>query len=220
MFESDPHTPEKSSSEPVNTVLSTPNPSHPILHPPRPVPALRIVKRIRQAKVERDPKTRISSEKADSILTLHAPQRTLVKDASLILTNNSIKPGGQTKAKSKVALNDDQPANGPQRVLVTELSQIQGGASAKKSIPVQAKSINGPRRVPASDAIEEVRTKPVLPARPAKYACVGPPKTSGIPKPVSGRNARSKIPTAPNDIQRFGLQIEAKGFLGRRLAGK
>jgi len=211
--------PDTLPSEAESGILS-PSPTHPVLHPPRPVPALRIVKRtkaLEHAKAAESNRCNLrttSRGMTSNISTSRAPKRTSLENGSFDLTRYDVKNGGQVKGMSRSTARVDQPASGPQRVLATEVPKALNIA--------QAKSTTGPRRVQALETINGAGAKVDVPVssggkQPSKYGSVGV-GISGIPKPVTSRNSGSRIPAPPSSKQRIG--VPGKGFLGRRLGGK
>jgi hypothetical protein len=114
-------------------------------------------KALEQAKAadKRSDLRRTSRGKTNNSSASRAPKRTSLEDASFVLTGNGIKNGGQAKSMSRSA-KDDQSADGPRRVLVTQPKLQDIACTQAESITVQAKSVIGPRRVQASDGITKV----------------------------------------------------------------
>lgn len=204
-------------------MLPTASSSRSIAQPPRPVPALRIVKKSNA--LEKTKEKRNSYSVGNIFSASRAPKRSSLEASS---SNNGIKNGGQDKAMTRFArsvVRDAKSTDGPQRVLVRETHKRPNIIS--QSITMEAKSlmgVKGPRRVPGSDAINKVGSIGSTRANGSllvKNVSVGSVATSGIPKPVMARSSGSKIPAARSGKQGFGVQIETgKGFLGRRVAGK
>ena len=209
--ESVPHSPVVFACESVGKNFSTPSASpSAILYPPRPVPALKIVKRCRAADQQKAGLTDIpvsgGSRRSSIVMPRLRTGRQPSEDKSPIMTSNGIKKREQgTNLIAKTS-----GGGGPQRVIVSDgpkvlIAKAQSDSAQAKPVP----SVDGPRRVRA----------PSRSNLAVKYATVGSAAAaaaaSSIPKPIS--RAGSRIPAPPR--QRFGVQTETGGpskGLGRR----
>ncbi|CAA7268002.1 unnamed protein product [Cyclocybe aegerita] len=226
-----PTSPVFSYDEKPSNAISTPYCSNTALQqPPRPVPALKIVKRSRTLLSQQagSASTAIApSRRRSSIASAQLPLRRTTTDTSsettsIITSKKRLEPPLENKTAQRVSTapafsNPLQSGDGPRRVLISEGPKL-APASRTVTHSEQGKSTgSGPRRIaliPPTNVTErtDVPAKPVVPAssgsglrQPVKYATIGPSLASAIPKPI-GRPAGSKLPApSGNSKQRFGV---------------
>ncbi|KAF8973594.1 hypothetical protein BDZ97DRAFT_1775886 [Flammula alnicola] len=235
--------PRSSVDEKELSILSTPSSSSGLQHPPRPVPALRIVKRskVLSRRLSTATTTTKNFSNTSSVSTVIEPVARTKTNPSLpsspIISDSKRADAPQpVRAVKRTAApsfsNATLSGDGPRRVLISEgpkLNYISGSRVAAH--PEQAKpssAVSGPRRVAVAptDVVEKptVLAKPVLVVQagaglkqPVRYATVGP--VSAIPKPVS-RTAGSRLPAPVTSKARFGVPAAGapgKGLLSRRV---
>lgn len=209
------------------SALSTPSTSSALQYPPRPVPALKIVKRSQifsQSNVPANSSRRKSSVTVPPLPTLRTNLRSTSPEMASTSTINGNKPadglqsgrGVSRVVPVQVALNPPTNGNGPRRVLISEGPKLNSRTMGQVEQP---KTTNGPRRIAVAEKAPTVTAKPAAQAnsglrQPQKYSTVGP--SSAIPKPIP-RAAGSKLP-APSKA-RFGVPagLTVKGLPVRRV---
>ena len=221
------HSPVVLARESGGKDFSTPNAPHTTtLYPPRPVPALKIVKRSRAADQQKAGTTNIpaasDSSRRFSIVTgvmprLRTGRQQSSEDKSPVTTSNGIKKRGQTTSVAAKP-NGSQSGDGPRRVLVSDGPKVVITAKAQDAAQVKpVPPVDGPRRVRAPSRPNLATAGSIK--QPPKYTTVGSAAAaaSSIPKPIS-RNAGSRIPAPSNSRQRFGVQADgpSKGLLSGR----
>ena len=227
--------------EKVTNTLATPSTSSGLQYPPRPVPALKIVKRSRIASQPNLPAN--SSRRKSSIAVPPLPtSRTNLRSASPEMASTAtiigskpadgIQPGrGMSRvAPAPAPLKPPTNGNGPRRVLISEGPKLTSVSNSRTVEQAKAgAALSGPRRIVAAPPPPAAAEKaPIVTAKPAtqttsglkapqKYSTVGP--SSAIPKTLP-RAAGSRLP-APSKA-RFGVPTalasgSSRGLPARRV---
>ncbi|KAF8913044.1 hypothetical protein CPB84DRAFT_1820517 [Gymnopilus junonius] len=210
--------------EKKTSTLSTPSTSSVLQYPPRPVPALKIVKRsqiLSQSSVPTHASRRRSSLAAPPLPTLRTNLRSTSPEMASTSTINGNKPAHSLQPGRGVNTTN---RSGPRRVLISEGPKLNTVSNTRTAglveQPKASPATIGPRRIVVAPAVsEKVSTVTARPAaqvssglrQPQKYSTMGP--SSAIPKPVP-RAAGSKLP-APTKA-RFGVPV---GFAGGSAKG-
>ncbi len=217
--------------------VSTPNSRPTTSAPPRPVAALKVIKRAKtvdQAKVAGSRTNPGGSRRTSSVTTVNVPasqvpaQSSLEKISSILtckVTENSQGSGRIRRVVNKgpVVPSGSQSGDGPRRVLVNDGPKLKPPLNTKGQTNSTQVILGGPRRIPASESGNTTRPprSTLNIVNPARCATIGTlaAGSTAIPRPVN-RNSGSKIPAPSGGKQRFGVQIEPggpnKGLLGRR----
>ncbi|PPQ65776.1 hypothetical protein CVT24_011993 [Panaeolus cyanescens] len=200
---------ETTSSGSGSVILSTPNLSRATQNPPRPVPALKIVKRSKPPSL-----TSRASLSAPGVIVKpgSGPSSRGVSRLSPPQTPSIVEDSTKVAQRGKAAILTSTVTSatsvaGPRRVLMKDESKLDAGRNAKPS-----SSAGGPRRVIVGVATDISDKGPVSKTtaqnissglrQPSKYATIG--SSTSIPKPVV-RPAASKLPAPAATTRKFGI---------------
>ncbi|KDR85387.1 hypothetical protein GALMADRAFT_218479 [Galerina marginata CBS 339.88] len=224
------------------SLLSTPRFSSVLQHPPRQVPALKIVKRSRLVAQSNSNVATTTNSRRSSIVpgtrasTSRTDMRSSPEAASTSTINGNKQVDGQlARGLKKVvpvqpSVSASTSGDGPRRVLISEGPKLNSVSNSRTALDhtKSSSTITGPRRImvaaPVVEKAPSVIAKPTAQAssglkQPVKYATAGP--SSAIPKPIA-RAAGTKLPGPPSSTARFGVPTSGligstKGLLGRRV---